>query len=229
MLIFLTKKKDAMKVRTIPLRGGYLLIVFLNSCVLNSIPNNNGMGQAYVYECEGGYEFVASIEDGGVWLFLPDQAIKLPHVSSGSGTKYREGDKLFWSKGDEAFLEIAGGKYQGCINNRAKAIWEQAKLNGWDYRAGGNEPDWHILISKEKGIVFVSDYGQTVNKFAVPEPLIDKINATAKYHVQENGHNLDITIKGTKCLDTMSDELFETSVTVTLDNERFNGCGKALH
>lgn len=203
-------------------------VIFLLSCT-NSRMNNKHMTQVYVYECDDGYNFTASIEDGAVWLFLPDQTVKLPHILSSSGTKYSKGDKLFWNKGDEALLEIENEKYQGCINNRAKAIWEQAKFNGWDFRAVGNEPGWHLLVSKGKGIVFVTDYGQIVNNFTVPEPLIDQTKATAKYHVQENGHNLEITLKGVKCLDTMSDESFETTVTVTLNGKKFSGCGKALH
>ncbi len=203
-------------------------VIFLLSCT-NSHMSNKHMTQVYVYECDDGYSFTVSIEGEAAWLFFPDQTVKLPHILSSSGAKYSEGDKLFWNKGDEAFLEIDNEKYQGCINNRAKAIWEQAKLNGWDFRAVGNEPGWHLLISKGQDIVFVSDYGQIKYIFTAPEPLTDQTKAITKYHVQENGHNLDIILKGIKCLDTMSDESFETAVTVILDDKKFNGCGKALH
>ena len=208
------------------------VFVFLLSCTKSQIykdQNNNIISKTYVYECNGEFNFTARVEDERVWLFLPGQTIKLPQTSSGSGAKYSVGETLFWSKGDEALLEIADEKYQGCINNRAKAIWEDAKLNGWDYRAVGNEPGWHILISKRKGIVFVSDYGRKTNKFTASEPLINQIKRTTKYYVQENGHVLELIIKGTKCLDTMSGESFETTVTVTLDGKEFKGCGRALH
>jgi membrane-bound inhibitor of C-type lysozyme/uncharacterized membrane protein len=209
-----------------------LILVFLQSCAESKIhkdPSNNLISKTYVYGCNGSYNFTARVENDNVWLFLPDQTIKLPHISSGSGAKYSDGNKLFWSKGDEALLEIADKKYQGCINNRAKAIWEDAKLNGWDYRAVGNEPGWYLLISKGKGIVFVSDYGRTTNKFTTPEPLTDQTKRTTEYYAQKKGHVLELIIEGTKCLDTMSDESFETTISVTLDGKVFNGCGRALH
>lgn len=221
-----------MKFQNISISIGYLLLVFLNSCTNSKVSqeqDSKHIRQTYVYECDGGYNFTASIENDAVWLFLPDQTLKLPRVLSSSGAKYSENDRVFWSKGNKALLEIAHEKYQSCIYNRARAIWEDAKLNGWDYRAFGNEPGWHLLVSKEKGILFVSDYGQTVNNFSSPEPLVDRTKAITKYHVQEDGHDLQITLKGVKCLDTMSDESFETTATVILDGKKFNGCGKALH
>ncbi|MCK5190228.1 MAG: MliC family protein [Methylococcales bacterium] len=208
------------------------VFIFMLSCTYskaNSEQDNKHILQTYVYECQGGYNFTARVENKGIWLFLPGQTIKLPQVQSGSGAKYSEGNKLFWSKGDEALLEIDSEKYKGCINNQAKAIWEDAKLNGWDFRAVGNEPGWHVLISKDKGITLVSNYGRTIHKFTTPEPLTNQINRTTKYHARENGHILELILKGSRCLDTMSDEPFETTVTVILDGKKFNGCGRALH
>jgi membrane-bound inhibitor of C-type lysozyme len=202
--------------------------IFLLSCTNNYV-NNKLIKQTYVYECNKGYNFTTSVENEAVWLFLPDQTIKLPHVLSSSGAKYSEGDKVFWNKGDEASLEIANEKYQGCINNQAKVVWEEAKLNGWDFRAVGNEPGWHLLVSKGKGIVFVTDYGQTTYKSTAPEPLINQAKKTATYHIHENGHALQLILKGIKCLDSMSEDSFETTVTVILDGKEFNGCGNALH
>jgi len=208
------------------------VFIFLLSCThskANSEQDNTLILQTYVYECQGGYNFTARVDNQDIWLFLPGQTIKLPHVQSGSGAKYSEDNKLFWSKGDEALLVIASEKYKGCINNQAKAIWEDAKLNGWDFRAVGNEPGWHVLISKDKGITLVSDYGWTTHKFTTPEPLTNQVNRTTKYHAQENGHVLELNLKGSRCLDTTSDETFETTVTVILDGKKFNGCGRALH
>ncbi|MBW2335916.1 MAG: MliC family protein [Deltaproteobacteria bacterium] len=96
--------------------------------------------QTYVYECNDGYGFVARIEGENAWLFLPNGTISLPHVRSGSGARYSDGSITFWSKGEAALLETDGNSRRNCRNNRRKAIWEDAKLNGIDFRAVGNEP-----------------------------------------------------------------------------------------
>lgn len=212
----------------------FFTFIFLLSCSNSKIIKEQEQGnklilQTYVYKCSDGYNFTARVENENVWLFLANQTIKLPHVISGSGEKYSEGDKLFWSKGEEALLELASEKHQGCINNRAKAIWEHAKLNGWDFRAVGNEPGWHLLISKGNGIILVSDYGTKTNRFKTAESIINQTSRTTTYYAQENGHILELILKGEKCLDTMSDESYETTVTVILDGKTFNGCGRALH
>lgn len=209
-----------------------LTLIFLLSCTTTKSgheQNKQIKTQTYVFECQGDYSFVAEVNNEHVWLFLPQTTIKLPHVSSGSGAKYSDGNVLFWNKGEQALLELSNEKYHGCINNRAKAIWEGAKLNGWDFRAVGNEPGWHLLISKDNKIIFVSGYGRERYEFSTPEPLSNQMTRTTKYHVQENGQVLELILNGTKCSDTMSGESFETKVTVILDGKKFNGCGRALH
>ncbi len=221
-----------MRFQNIPQIIVCVTFVFLVSCSNSNVAgklDKELISQTYVYECSGGYNFIARVENENVWLFLPNQTIKLPHVVSGSGAKYSEGDKLFWNKGEEALLELADEKHKGCINNHAKAIWEDAKLNGWDFRAVGNEPGWHILISRKNRIVFISNYEKIINTFTTPEPLINQTDRTATYLARENGHVLELILKGTKCLDSMNDESFETTVTVILDGKTFNGCGRSLH
>ena len=185
--------------------------------------------KTYVYECSDGYGFVARVQREKVWLFLPEKTISLPHVPSGSGAKYSEDQITYWSKGDEALLEIGDEKHTVCKNNRARAIWEDAKLRGVDFRAIGNEPGWNLEIIKSNKIVFVGDYGQQRYEFITTEPSIDPQSRTTAYDVQNDTHELSVIIKGRRCRDTMSGEQFETTVTVILDGKKYRGCGKALH
>lgn len=185
--------------------------------------------KTYVYECSVGYSFVARIQREKVWLFLPDKSVSLSRVPSGSGSKYSEGQITYWSKGDEALLEIGDEKPINCKNNRAKAIWEDAKFRGVDFRAIGNEPGWNLEIIKSEKIVFVGDYGQARYEFITPEPSIDRQARTTVYTVQNDKHELSVMIVGRRCRDTMSGEAFETTVTVILDGKKYRGCGKALH
>jgi membrane-bound inhibitor of C-type lysozyme len=130
--------------------------------------------KTYVYECSDGYGFVARVEGEKAWLFLPRKTISLPHVPSGSGAKYSEDQITYWSKGDEALLEIGSEKHTKCKNNRAKAIWEDAKLSGVDFRAIGNEPGWNLEIIMRDRIVFVGNYGQNRYEFITTGPSVDQ-------------------------------------------------------
>jgi uncharacterized membrane protein len=185
--------------------------------------------QTYVYECSDGYGFTARIEEGRAWLFLPNQTVNLPPVHSGSVAEYREGSIMFRIKGDKASLEVGETRHMDCTNNRAKAIWEDAKLRGVDFRARGNEPGWHMEITAGKKILFVGDYGSSKYAFDTPEPLTDEQERTTAYRVQDARHDLSILIQGRPCQDTMSGESFDVTVTVILDGKEYRGCGKALH
>ena len=155
--------------------------------------------------------------------------MNLPPVHSGSDAKYREGSITFQTNGDKASLEVGEKRHADCTNNRAKAIWEDAKLRGVDFRARGNEPGWHLEMAASEKIIFVSDYGNAAYAFATPEPLIDQQARMTTYRVQDAQHELSILIQGRPCQDTMSGESFDATVTVILDGREYRGCGKALH
>jgi putative lipoprotein len=182
-----------------------------------------------VFECPNDFTFTARIEGQTAWLFLPGQTVSLPQVPSASGAKYSDGQTTFWNKGDEARLEIGEDRHQECSNNRARAIWEHAKLNGVDFRAVGNEPGWHLELKRGQTILLVSDYGQSSYVFDTPEPQEGEGTGTTTYRAQNQEHDLELRLQSRPCRDSMSGELFETTVTVNLDGRTFQGCGRALH
>jgi membrane-bound inhibitor of C-type lysozyme len=188
-----------------------------------------GPPRTFVYECSYGYRFVARIDGEKAWLFLPEQTLSLPRVPSGSGAKYSNGLLTFWSKGEEALLESDKAAHRDCRNNRSRAIWEDAKLRGADFRAVGNEPGWHLEIKAGEKTVFVSEYGQSRFEFVTPEPLNDQIARKTTYKVQNMEHDLTIILEALLCHDSMSGESFETTVTVILDGQIYRGCGRPLH
>ncbi len=216
-----------MKRTLITLLGGLLLAGCTGVEMVG--PPEGRAPATYVFECDDGYQFPVRIEGDKAWLFLPGKTVSLPQVSAGSGAKYSDGDMVFWSKGDEALLEAAGDIRHNCKNNRFLAIWEHAKLNGVDFRAVGNEPGWHLEISRGRKILFVSDYGQSRYEFATPEPVNDVQARTGTYRARNSQHTLEVVISGKPCRDTMRGDDFESTVTVTLDGKRYQGCGRALH
>lgn len=131
----------------------------------------------------------------------------------------------------QSVLEMPDGKNQHFRNNRQKAIWEDAKLRGVDFRATGNEPGWFLEVSQENQILLVTDYGQRRFEFTVGQPSVDQASRTTSYHAQKNQLQLTITItiEGRECVDSMIGQRFQTSVMVVLDGKEYYGCGQALH
>ena len=218
----------------------YLLLFYfaLNACVHDrdndySLPGSDAPSspeaQTFVYECPDGFEFVARTEAGTAWLFLPGYTIDLPRIKSTSGAAYSKGGNVFRVEGDTAMLVSALGQHSDCRNNRSRAVWEHAKLNGVDFRALGNEPGWHLEISNKTDILLVADYGEHSYQFKSSAIRSDTGNRTTVYNASNNGDTIEVVITGKPCLDSMSGGQFSATVSVLVNNKRYQGCGKALH
>jgi len=185
----------------------------------------------YFFQCEG-LEFTARHDPKGIYLFLPGRALLLAETPAASGAKYSDGKATFWSKGEEALLEIDGATYKECKNNRQRAVWEDAKLNGVDFRAVGNEPGWYLEIY-DKGtpekIDFISDYGQVYYTFPTAQRNTQSSPPRTRYVARVGGHQLEVVLEPGPCRDSMSGEAFETIVALKLNNRTYQGCGKPLH
>ncbi len=200
-----------------------------DSSPASNISTTDINAQTYVYECPGDFSFVARTETDRAWVFLPGNTINLPQVRSDSGTKYANDSYTFSINGDEAILEADKIKHTGCNNNRARAIWEHAKLNGVDFRALGNEPGWYMEISNKQDILLVTDYGQRTYQFTSAIINAKPQDRTTIYLAYNNGNSVEIIIKSIPCQDSMSGEAFSATVSVLVNNSKYTGCGKALH
>ena len=185
--------------------------------------------QTFIYECEGGFTFTARTTDQAAWLFLPGEAVQLPRVPAVRGNTYRGTQITLTSDGANATLESGSSSYRHCRNNRAKAIWEHARLNGVDFRATGNEPGWNVEITLDQDIVLITDYGTSTYRFATPDPDVDQAARTTTYTAVDEKHQLKVLLQSQPCIDSMSGDPFEVTVTVFLDDSQYRGCGTALH
>ena len=197
--------------------------------VHSDIGNQSQQMRTFVYDCESGHSFIVNFKNDEAWIFLPMQTVALDHVPSGSGTKYSNGAITYWSKGDEAVLDTPDTQYRGCKNNRAKAVWEDAKFRGVDFRAIGNEPGWFLEISEKTKLLFVNDYGQSRFEFILSEPVTDQAARQTTYTAKSNQQPITVIIEGRVCHDTMSGEQFESTVSVQFNDREYSGCGRALH
>jgi uncharacterized membrane protein len=104
-------------------------------------------------------------------------------------------------------------------------VWHKAKLRGVAFRAIGQEPGWLLEIKNGEEILVVTNYGQNRNLFPYVDPREDKAGRKTVFQVDAN---TSVLIEGKPCSDSMSGESFDTSVTVTLGEQVFKGCGRAL-
>ncbi len=182
----------------------------------------------WAWDCEDGRYLVTSHRDGALWLFLPQNTVKLEQVRAASGAKYQAGKIVFWTRGQEAMLEEDGGN-TGCVINRGASVWEDAKLRGADFRAVGNEPGWHLELFSSQPSVLVTDYGQRrlVFELSAPAPMAGMVGT--RFSGEADGATIGVTLTPGPCQDTMADLEYETRVEVRLDGQVLTGCGRALH
>lgn len=183
----------------------------------------------YVFKCEDDYSFIARTENDMAWLFLRRETLKLPKAPSASGMKYSDGENTFWIKGNEAMFSTSKRTHEDCLNNQRKAIWEHAKLNGVDFRAVGNEPGWVLEISNKTDIQLITNYGQSHHNFASTEVTSATQGLTTIFEGKNKRDQIEITITGTRCGDSMSNEMFPVTVDIQLNENVYRGCGRALH
>ena len=59
-----------------------------------------------------------------------------------------------------------------------------------------------------------------------PEPELDA--ELASYRVSADGHNMEIDVTVEYCQDSMSGEVYDNSVRLSLDGKEYLGCGLVL-
>ncbi len=175
------------------------------------------------FACPDGYTFTASMEDGRVWVFLPQKTVALDPAPAGRFAG--DGVELAWN-GDRATLVTADGEVRECRNDPERAAWEAAKLRGVDFRAVGGPPPWTVEIGAR--IELVTEDG-TLYAFPLPPPETDRKRRTTRYQATGGGHTLVLELRGEPCEDPATGDRFEVRVTAILDGRKRVGCGRALH
>lgn len=193
--------------------------------VANFHSDERPLAKTMVYDCNG-YDFTARLGPGEMAVWLPDRYVILSQVRSASGTKYVEGDIEFWSKGDDAILNVGDQQHLNCALVPGRVPWEDARRRGVEFRAVGNEPGWSLEIQKERHLLFLGDYG--MRRVATPNPGVQLQGNIRRYHAVTESADLQVEIAEEPCSDTMSGEVFPNQVMVTLDNDIFYGCGRDL-
>jgi uncharacterized membrane protein len=179
----------------------------------------------YVFVCDEQTAYTVRTTGAKAWVFRPEGTLMLPAVPVRVGAKYSDGAFELWIDGQQAQLGESGSELQRCRNDRRRAVWEKAKLDGADFRAVGNEPGWNLQILEGSRIVLIADYGAARVERPLPQPMIDQEARTTRWDTGE----LIVEVIGVPCRDSMSGESFESTVVVTWGEQTLRGCGRALH
>lgn len=187
--------------------------------------------EAFSWDCSGMADPVVSHQKPGedsLWLFLPEETVQLPSLRTASGAAWSNGRIHFWTKGREAMLEHNDVRVLKCTENRRRSLVEDAKLRGMDFRGYGNEPPWVLEIGSTELILFTG-YERLRHVFPNQGSTDNQARRTAQWSSESPHGKLKVVLTGRECSDSMSGEMSETTVTVTLNNRTLQGCGQALH
>jgi len=178
----------------------------------------------YVFACADRSNYVVRTRPGSAWVFRPEGSLQLSEVPGNAGTRFVGEDFELHIQGETAQITEAGAKPKPCRNDRRKAVWERAKLNGADFRAVGNEPGWELLIIDGR-IILTTDYSVTHIEAPLPPAVTDQKTLTTVWKCNA----LTVEASARRCRDTMTDTAYESTVTVRLPGKTLHGCGMALH
>jgi uncharacterized membrane protein len=179
----------------------------------------------YVFVCDDEATYTVRTGSAGARVFGPGQSLTLPAVATEPARRYSDGDFELRIEGERAWLGERVGELRECRNDRRRAVWERARLDGVDFRAVGNEPGWYLEIHEQSRVVLVSDYGTARVEMPLPEPGVKIKGDTTRWDAGE----LRVEAMRRPCTDTMSGERFPSQVTVYREGRILRGCGRALH
>jgi uncharacterized membrane protein len=111
----------------------------------------------------------------------------------------------------------------------SRAVFEQARRRGIEFRAVGQEPGWTLEIDRDvNGVLdFTGDYGAIRVIAPVPEP-VHEVEGASWYRVETDARTLRVRLSAEPCEDTMSGEVFSYTVMVEIDGRTLHGCGREL-
>ena len=190
-------------------------------------------GRTFTFRCtppdEAAFTFTVTFatDPGEAAITLPERfggrSLVLPQTRAADGARFEDDGVVFWNKGDEALLEVAGQTFQGCTETTLSARADKVV-----FRAVGNEPGWSLELNQDGAVRFVYNYGE--QEVSAPTSSADKTEGSATYTATTEGHTLHVSVTETEpvCRDSTSGQVFTSTVTVTLDGETFQGCGNRL-
>lgn len=145
------------------------------------------------------------------------------------------GDSIVYGVPLDGILEVAvsrdgeGFDLKG-VEDVTSAWWDSDCIMVQHLQALGNEPGWEVRIDPPKEFVLRTNYGMEEHTFpyVLPEVKPGVWTYQVSMGLGEDAERISITVEEKPCGDTMSDQSFPFAVSVSLNGESMNGCGRAL-
>jgi len=115
--------------------------------------------------------------------------------------------------------------------DRALAPWDGVFFElarDRDFRAVGQEPGWQLELRIGSEMRFTYDYGKGSAVTPAARARVDARTGTRTFHAVTEANDLRVEIVPVACQDSMSGKPFPATVTVTLNDRSFRGCGESL-
>ena len=104
--------------------------------------------------------------------------------------------------------------------------WTAAQRRGVQFRAVGNEPGWVLEVDSMRGLRLVTRYG--TDSLLASDPMHSGVSDTLLFAADTEGHAVRVSAIKTPCEDPMSGEQHPYTVRVSVDDNSYEGCGRAL-
>ncbi len=124
-----------------------------------------------------------------------------------------------------------GGLLLEVDRDRALAPWDGVFFElarDRDFRAVGQEPGWQLEIRLGSEMRFTYDYGKGSAVTPAARAVLDARTGTRTFHAVSEANDLRVEVVPVGCQDSMSGKPFPATVTVTLNDRSFRGCGESL-
>lgn len=127
---------------------------------------------------------------------------------------------------DPAPGDPSGGRDASTAENEAPAAAGQSPVAGGPdhagYRAGGNEPFWTLTFGETTMDFFDLGRGDTVR---ATRPDAEVVADGWRFTATPNGAPYLVEVRDRRCSDSMSGRPFPHTVTVTVNDRTYSGCG----
>lgn len=197
----------------------------MGGCDVYAVGDTRGTARTWVFMCPDESSYVVRTTATEAWLFRGGSSLRLTAVSGGTPLRFAKDDIELVIEGENGTLSEPGKEAFTCRNNRRRAVWEHAKLDGVDFRGIGNEPPWLLEMREMSRIVLITEYGANRVERPLPQSISDNIRKMTRW----DAGDLQIEITAEPCHDSMSGEPMSSRVVLYWQGKVLRGCGRPLH
>jgi len=201
------------------------LAVLVHGSDVHGVGDNTESIHTWVFMCPDESSYVVRANKAEAWVFRGGSSLRLDAVPDAMPLRYRQGDVHLVIEGDNGRLSEPGKETFTCRNDRQRAVWEHAKLDGVDFRGVGNEPSWVLEMREMSRIVLITEYGANRIERPLPEPVSDNVRKMTRW----DAGDLQVEITAEICHDSMSGEPMSSRVIIYWQGKVLRGCGRPLH